>query len=105
MSALVGEFLVAQATVVTTAVVAGFAWLWRQGRHNDAELRSMLTEVREYMLTAKVSSAVEAVDLGHLKRHMPQLQQTVAVLASELENHLLWHERHDDYAGRRERRD
>lgn len=92
------------AGVLSTAILGALGWFVKLKIEDRArirakdelelqQLRIAVAEIRDYILTSKISDLHLETDVAQLKRQMPQTMETLAVVAAEFENHQLWHER------------
>lgn len=88
-----GEFLIAEGAVTTAAILGGIGYLYRQSKLKDEGVWKSLAQLKRIVRQTKTKTARLEVDVGHLVRETPQMKENLAVLASELDSHLRWHER------------
>lgn len=98
-----GPFIIAEVPVVTTAAFAGLAWLINRAvrridRHetrldeHEAEQAAVAAELGRIGLRV---TTVETLAAQH-ERRIPSISENLAILATFMDRHERWHERHDD---------
>lgn len=88
-----GEFIIAEGAVTTAAILAAVGYLYKQNKFKDVKLWRTIAKLLRRTENNKKAIVELQTSSGHMAREVPQLKETLTIAVSELDNHLLWHER------------
>lgn len=88
------ELIVTEIGVGTAAILGGIGYVIRQARRNGEQARDAVQRFERFIVETRKDTRDHTTRLGKVERTVSTDHDDLTRVASLLEDHLRWHERH-----------